>query len=193
MRRDARTRAPLLPAGLVRARAAERTGARPFPRLVELGLLVFFAVVAVYAALLPLAPDSGMMPPDLLYCLVIAWTLRSPKPLPVLLVAGIGLFADLMLSRPMGLGALGLVLASEFMRRRSGRLVGAPFPLEWIAAIVVFALMLAGEQVLLHLVFAVPAGLHDLIGHLVGTAIAYPVAVLALVWGLGLRAGTRTA
>lgn len=79
------------------------------------------------------------------------------------------------------------------MRRRSGRLVGAPFPLEWIAAIVVFTLMLAGEQVLLHLVFAVPAGLHDLIGHLVGTAIAYPVAVLALVWGLGLRAGTRTA
>lgn len=193
MRRDARTRAPLLPAGLVRARAAERTGARPFPRLVELGLLVFFAVVAVYAALLPLAPDSGMMPPDLLYCLVIAWTLRSPKPLPVLLVAGIGLFADLMLGRPIGLGALGLILAAEFMRRRSGRLMGAPFPLEWIAAMVVFTLMLAGEQALLYLVFAAPAGLHDLIGHLIGTVIAYPVAVLALVWGLGLRAGARTA
>ena len=81
----------------------------------------------------------------------------------------------------------------QCLRRRAGRLVGAPFPLEWLAAILVFTLMLAGEQAILHLVFAAPAGLHDLIGHLVGTAIAYPVAVLALVRGLGLRAGTRTA
>lgn len=185
--------ATLLPRALVDARrpGPDRPAGRPFSRTAELILLGGFGIVAIYAALLPLAPDGGMMPPDLLYCLVIAWVLRTPKPLPILLIAGLGLLADILLSRPMGLGAVGLLLSAEFIRRRSGRLIGAPFPLEWAAAILTFALMLVGMQALLHLVFAAPAGPHDLLRHFLGTLMAYPVAVLAIVGGLGLRAGAR--
>jgi len=181
----------LLPRRLVDARAAERPGGRPFSRVAELILVVFFGIVAVYAALLPLAPDAGLVPPDLLYCLVIAWVLRTPKPLPVLLIAGLGLFADVMLSRPPGLGALGLLLAAEFMRGRSGRIVGAPFPVEWAAAVATFGLMLVGASALMHLTFADPPGSRDLFRLFVGTAVAYPAAAVAIVWGLGLRAGAR--
>ena len=177
------------------------TRARATPPWLRRLLLPLFGLVAIYAALIPLAPGSGAVAPDLLYCLVIAWVIRRPASAPIWAVLGLGLFADLMLSRPLGLGALGLLLASEAVRARANLFRGGPFLLEWLAAVLVFALMLAGIAAVMRLSLADAPALTSLLRHLIATALAYPLVVLALVWGLGFtspggaqfgrRAGTR--
>jgi rod shape-determining protein MreD len=164
------------------------TRARRLPIALQQALLLGLGVVSVYAALVPLAPGYGLVPPDLLYCLVVAWTVRSPAAAPLWAVVLLGLFGDLMLSRPPGLGALGLMLAAEALRVRAARFRGAPFVLEWMAAIAAFAAMLAGIDLVLRGTLAQGAGLAALAAHVVATAIAYPLVVAGLAWGLGLRA-----
>jgi rod shape-determining protein MreD len=155
--------------------------------VLRVAFLCGFGTMAVIAALIPLGPGGALVPPDLLFCLVLAWTLRAPDPVPVLVLAGLGLFADALLSRPMGLGALGLLLAAEAMRALGPRLRGVPFPLEWLVAAVLFALVLAGMHVALRLVFAEGPPVVDLLRYLVATALAYPLMAAAVAIGLRRR------
>ena len=159
----------------------------PIPPTLQRVLLLALGVVAVYAALIPLGPGSGLVPPNLLYCLVFAWTVRSPAAVSAPLVLVLGLFADVMLTRPIGLGALGLVLAAEAVRGRTALFRGAPFVLEWLAAVAGFGLVLAASDLVLRLALVRGPGLGPLLAHVVATAIAYPVVVAGLVLGLGLR------
>jgi rod shape-determining protein MreD len=110
------------------------------------------------------------------------------------MILGLGLFGDVMLSRPIGLGALGLLLATETMRANGAVFHGSPFVLEWLAATAAFALSLGGMEVLLRLAFADGPGATALIGYLLSTALAYPLVAAGMAWGLGLRAprGSRT-
>jgi rod shape-determining protein MreD len=158
------------------------------PAFAETALLLGLGIVAVYAALIPLGPGGGVAPPDLLYCLAVAWVIRRPATAPLWLVLLLGLFADVMLSRPIGLGALGLVLATEAFRARRGLLHGLPFVAEWLAAAAAFAVVLGAMQLALVLTFADPPGLAASLGHLLATALAYPLLVAGLALGLNLRA-----
>jgi rod shape-determining protein MreD len=165
------------------------TRGRPgLPGAVETGLLVVLGFVAVQAALIPLELAGGMVAPDLVYGLVVAWVIRRPASTPLWAIVALGLFADLMLSRPVGLGALGLVLVAETFRAQAARFTDVPFPLEWLAAAGGFLVMLAGMQLALELVFADPPAVSSLLRHAVATAIAYPLIVFGLTWCLGLRA-----
>lgn len=170
------------------------TRQRPIPALAQTLLLAVFGVVAIHAALIPLGTGRGLAVPDLLYCLVIAWVIRRPGSAPFWLVLVLGLLGDVLLSRPIGLGALGLLAASEAMRANARLFHGTPFVIEWLAAVAAFALLLAAMQLLLRLAFADAPGLQGLVPHLMATAIAYPVVAAGLVWGLRLRAprGGRT-
>jgi rod shape-determining protein MreD len=161
---------------------------RGLPAPVETALFLGFGMLSVLAAMLPLAPGGGLVAPDLVYGLVVAWVIRRPRTTPIWAVLALGLFADVMLSRPIGLGVLGLLLASEFFRTRAATLHGYPFPVEWLAASLAFALILAAQQVALTLVFAPRPAFATLATHLVATALAYPLVVLGLAWCLRLRA-----
>jgi rod shape-determining protein MreD len=154
---------------------------RGLPLLAERALLPTLGVVAVYAALVPLGPGSGLVPPDLLYCLVVAWVIRRPASAPLWVVLGLGLLADLLLSRPPGLGALGLLLASEAFRANRGVLNGLPFPVEWLAAAAGFAVVLAAMNLALALTLADPPGLAASAQYLLATALAYPLVVAGLL------------
>jgi rod shape-determining protein MreD len=114
----------------------------------------------------------------------MAWTLRAPGSVPIWALVLLGLFADAMLSRPMGLGALGLLLAAEAMRGLLPRLRGLPFPAEWLVASVLFALVLAGMHAALRLVFAEAPPALDLLRYLVATVLAYPLVAAAVAIGL---------
>ena len=160
------------------------------PRFLETAILVGLGVVAVGAALVPLGPGGALVPPDLLFGLVVAWVIRRPATAPLWAVLGLGLFADLLMSRPLGLGALGLVLASEWFRARAGRFQSAPFLLEWLALGLAFSVVLAAMQVALTLVFADGPGLAALARYAVATLLAYPLIVLGLTWCLGLGPAT---
>jgi rod shape-determining protein MreD len=159
------------------------------PLSVEKGLLIGLGVVAVYAALIPL---GGGTPPDLLYCLLVAWTIRRPASAPLWIVVGLGLFGDAMLSRPLGLGALALMLATEAFRANRTLLQGLPFLVEWLAASLVFAATLAGMQVALLLVLAERPNTDASVAYMLTTVLAYPLVVAGLALGLQLRAPGRT-
>jgi rod shape-determining protein MreD len=161
---------------------------RALPPFVEKALFIGLGVVAVEAALIPLGPGSTLVAPDLLYGLTVAWVIRRPAAAPLWAVVALGLFADVMLSRPLGLGALALVLASEWFRLRARRFHGSPFVLEWLAASVAFAAMLAGIEIALALVFADRPGFAAMLRYAITTALAYPLIVLGLAWCLNLRA-----
>ena len=103
----------------------------------------------------------------------------------------LGLFADLMLARPPGLGALGLLLASEIFRAHRGLLNGLPFPVEWLAATAAFAALLAAMQLALVVTLADPPGLVASVRHLLATALAYPLVTAGLAFGLQLRGPRR--
>ena len=115
-------------------------------------MLLGLGFMAVLAVMIPLGPGGELVAPDLLYCLLVAWVVRRPARTPLWAVVALGLFADVMLSRPIGLGALALMLAVEAFRRRALLFHGAPFLLEWAAAVAGFALMLAGMHLALGLV-----------------------------------------
>lgn len=161
---------------------------RRVPLWAQRALLPALGLVAVYSAMIPLAPGGDAVTPDLVYCLVIAWVIRRPASAPIWLVLALGLFADLLLSRPPGLGALGLVLAFETMRVRARAFRGGPFVVEWLAAMLVFAAMLTGISLVLRLTLADAPSLGGLLRHLAATALAYPLVVAGLVRGLGFAA-----
>jgi rod shape-determining protein MreD len=148
-------------------------------------LLPLLGAGLVLATTIPLG--GALVPPDLLYCLLVAWVVRRPARTPLLLVVALGLFADMMLSRPIGLGALGLVLVVETFRQRAILFHSAPFPMEWGVAVGAFAAMLAAMHLALSVVFANSPGLGPLLRLVASTAVAYPLVVLGLGWCLGVR------
>jgi rod shape-determining protein MreD len=161
---------------------------RTIPAVVEPAILLCLGFVAVQAALIPLGPGGRLAAPDLLYCLLIAWVIRRPAQSPLWVVLLLGLFADVMLSRPIGLGALGVLLLTEAFRTRAALFHNAPFAVEWLAATLGFAAMLAAMNLALKLVLAAPPGLTASLHHLLATTLSYPLVVLGLTWCLGLRA-----
>jgi rod shape-determining protein MreD len=164
------------------------TGTRRLPPFAEKLLLVGLGFVSVLAALIPLEPGGEIVAPDLVYALMVGWVIRRPGSTPLWAAPLIGLFADVMLSRPLGLGALGLTFATEAFRTRARLFHGSPFVIEWLAATVGFAIVLAAMQLVLAIVFAHPPGLGPLARHLLVTMLAYPLVVLGLTWCLRLHA-----
>ena len=65
---------------------------RRLPASVEKALLVGLGVVAVVAAMTPLAPGGGMVAPDLLYAVIVAWVIRRPAATPLWAVLALGLY-----------------------------------------------------------------------------------------------------
>ena len=120
------------------------------------------ALTVILAALLPLAPGRIAWPgPDLLTAGTLAWVLRRPEQVPVLTVALVTLAADILLFRPLGLGALIAVVATEVARRQQHRWRAQGFLFEWLRVAILVALMVLAERVIRTL-FLVPVTLAPL-------------------------------
>lgn len=154
------------------------------------GPLLFVALCLLwqFAQLLPLGDAPGRWPgPDLMLCLAIAWTVRRPEDLPVLLLAALFLAADLLLMRPPGLWAALVLMALEALRRRQVRLRGLPITGEIaMAAALITGLTLANWAILTVLMVDRP-GLPDMMARAASTAMAYPLVVALLHYGLDVR------
>lgn len=163
-------------------------GARSLPGPAQGLAIVLLACLCIYASLIPLAPGGSLAPPDLLYCLFAACAFRRRAPSPIWLLAALGLLADLMLSRPVGLGALAFVLSIEALGRASALVRGGPFLLELLAVAFGFALQLAIVSVGMRLSFLDGPSMEVMLRYGAATLLAYPMVCLALVWGVGVRA-----
>jgi rod shape-determining protein MreD len=153
-------------------------------RLLYLGLIA----ILLFLRILPLtALPPGIPGPDLALGLTMAWVLRRPDYVPVVLIAAVVLLEDLLFMRPPGLWALIVVLGTEFLRRREVMTRDLPFVLEWVLiGAVLFAMIFANRLVLqVFLVPQTPLWLVLIQG--LTTLAAYPAVVFLTRHVLGLH------
>ncbi len=141
-------------------------------------LFVGLALMMLFLRLLPLRSEAGDMPgPDLLLCVIFAWTMRRPDYLPALLIAAVVLLEDLVLMRPPGLWAALVVIASEFIRGRVALTRELNFGVEWLLV----AGLMVGLMVVNRMIFALfllpQANFGYALLQVVMSMIAYPVVV----------------
>ena len=151
-------------------------------------LFLAVAVLLIFWKLLPMNDSAGHLPgPDILLCMIFAWTVRRPDYLPVLMIAGVVLTEDMLLMRPPGLWTALVILGSEVIRSRVVLTRELSFGVEWL---LVAALMLA-MFVIYRLAFVLTFVPQPVLGFaLVQTLwsiMAYPVVVAVSRYGLDLH------
>jgi rod shape-determining protein MreD len=151
-------------------------------------LYLAIALFVVFLRILPLDLSAGRWPgPDLLIVVAFAWVLRRPDYVPVLLVAGVLLAADMLFLRPPGLWTALGVIGLEFLRSREQLSRDLPFMFEWaMVAIVLLAMTIAYRVILLVFVVGQPSFGLSLI-ELFATVLSYPFVVVVSRWVFGVR------
>ncbi|MFT5797445.1 MAG: rod shape-determining protein MreD [Candidatus Azotimanducaceae bacterium] len=149
---------------------------------------IVLALVALFMHLLPLStlPSAWAMP-DLLVGFALAWSVRRPDYVPVLLLAIMLLLSDLLLQRPPGLWALLILLCCENLKLRAHSLRAANFAVEWatVAALILGA-MLGYRVILAVLLVERPSlGLHLI--ETTMTILSYPFIVFITHAFMGVR------
>ncbi|TDL89118.1 rod shape-determining protein MreD [Meridianimarinicoccus aquatilis] len=146
------------------------------------------AALVVLIKLLPLNTGPRMWPaPDLLLCLVLAWVVRRPDLLPLLLVAALLFVADMMLMRPPGLWSGLVVLATEWLRRRQRPLRAMPFAVECAMIGGIIATLIVVHWAVLAVLFVQQPTLGQQLLQVPLTILAYLPVVALLHFGLGVR------
>ncbi|MBB5516728.1 rod shape-determining protein MreD [Rubricella aquisinus] len=152
-------------------------------------VLTTLAALLLAVSLMPLRPaTSGFAVPDLVLCLACAWALRHPQSAPMILMFAIGLIADLMLGRPVGLGALTLLLITEVLRRQPA---GVPFLLEWVFVSLLILLGSLAQLGVLMITFAARPDTMMVLINAVVTALCYPLLAGAVRAALRIGRGRR--
>lgn len=145
------------------------------------------SVVLMFIAILPLDHVPGSLPgPDMLLAVTCLWVIRKPEHAPVWLVAAVFLLADLLLTRPPGLGAAAVVLVTEYLRRRSSLTTEVSFMMEWAVAGSMMAIVMVGTATVLVILGSPAPGIGLLLVRLLGTVLIYPLVagVARLIFGI---------
>ena len=153
-------------------------------RLLFVGLALFL----LFARLLPLGSEAGDLPgPDLLLCLIFAWTMRRPDYLPALLIAAVVLLEDMILLRPPGLWTALVVVASEFIQGRVALTRELSFGVEWLlVAGLMVGLLLAYRMVFMLVLLPQPNFGFALV-QVIWSVLCYPLVVLLSRYVLDLH------
>jgi rod shape-determining protein MreD len=116
------------------------------------------------------------------FLVVAYWSLRRPEAAGLLAVFALGLARDLLTDTPPGLGALSLVLASEYLKAMGPVLARWRFVAEWFIVVMALALALALQWLTVLLLLAHPPYLSDLGLQWLASVALYPVLALVLRW-----------
>ena len=152
--------------------------------------LLFLAVAAllIFLRLLPLQTLAGHLPgPNLLLCLIFAWTVRRPEYLPVLMIAGVVLLEDMLLMRPPGLWTGLVILASEFIRSRVALTRELNFGVEWLLVGGLMMAMFVAYRIILVLAMLPQPAFGFALVQIIWSVIAYPAVVAVSRYGLDLH------
>lgn len=171
-------------------------------RLVGYRALYVVAVLAVAVVLLlPLGEGAGRLPgPDVIVALTIAWAMRQPGHVPIVILAATLLVADLLLMRPPGLIAVIIVLAVEVIRAREESWRDLQFMADWAVAGALIAAIFVVNAICLAIFLVPQPSLGQTLIRLVLTVMIYPAAMGAVLYIFGVRhvsgrpgtAGART-
>lgn len=153
-------------------------------------VFIGMALLILVSNLLPLQTVPRLWAgPDLLFCLAMAWSVRRPDFVPLGLLAGVFLLADLLLSRPPGLAAALMLIACFDLQTRKRKLRDSGFLAEWLrAAALIVLVMVAGRIVQTILIIPLPS-LSLTLFQTVATLLAYPVVVAISAIFFGVRVG----
>lgn len=154
----------------------------------EIIMFIVCGFVAIGVSILPmsLTPSSSAFP-DLLFPVVIAWVIRHPTTAPIFLVVMLGILADVMMMRPIGLWALMLLMSSEAIRLAERTFRDIPFLLEWFYVGALFTILMLLQNLLLFISFSSLYDAGDIVIHIVFSVAFYPLIVLVLRWMVGIR------
>ena len=157
-------------------------------------LFVVLALVFMFFRLLPLGEvidpcgpeDTGcrlvawfshMPGPDLLLCIIFAWTMRRPDYLPVLLIAAVVLLEDLIVLRPPGLWTGLVVLVSEIIRSRVALTRELNYGVEWLLVSAMMVVLLIVYRLAFGLVLLPQPPFGFAMVQIVWSILCYPVVV----------------
>ncbi len=153
-------------------------------------LLAGLAAIVIPMIPMGLAANSPAFP-DLLFAVMVAWTIRQPSATPMFLVAFLALLGDALLLRPIGLWAVMLLLGVEAVRLVQRSFRDMPFLLEWAYVAGLFVVLNLLQSLVMLVTFMPQYGLATLFWHVLRTVAIYPLVVLVLRWGLGVRQQRR--
>ncbi len=123
--------------------------------------------------------------PDLMVAITFVWLMRRPERLPTPLVAAVFFIADILLMRPIGLWAMLMVLATEFLRNRHRSVREHAFIVEWaLVSGVLFAAALVNAT-MIWVVFLEAIPLDRAMIHAASTMLAYPLVAATARLALG--------
>lgn len=146
------------------------------------------SVGLIFLAILPLDHVPGALPgPDVLLAVTYLWVIRRPDLAPVWLVAAIFLLADLMLTRPPGLGAAAVVMTTEYLRRRTSLTTEVSFIMEWAVAGSMMAIVMIGTSAVLVVVGSTAPSVGLLLVKLLETVLIYPGVVVVSRFIFGIK------
>ena len=159
-----------------------------FQRYAHWALFVVFALVFMFLDALPFNLGGTSWPgPQLLVLMAIAWVLRRPDYVPIVLFGLLALMADMFQLRPPGLMAGLLVVMLEFLRTRHGAAREWPFVLEWAFVAMLLAIVLVANRLLLGMFAVTQPALGIDVQQFLSSIAAYPAIVGLSVWALGIR------
>lgn len=152
------------------------------------GVFVVLALFVLFVRLLPLGTEAGSLPgPDLLLCVMLAWVMRRPDYLPVLMITGLVFLEDIVLMRPLGLWTALVVLATEFLRSRAALTRELSFAVEWMLIAGLMVGLLLAYRTVFAIAFVPQAGFGFAMTQTLWSILCYPVVVMASRLILDLR------
>lgn len=152
------------------------------------GIFVGLALFVLFVRLLPLGTEAGNLPgPDLPLCVMLAWVMRRPDYLPVLMIAGLVFLEDIVLMRPLGLWTALVVLATEFLRSRAALTRELSFAVEWMLIAGLMVALLLAYRMVFAIAFVPQAGFGFAMTQTLWSILCYPFVVMASRLILDLR------
>ncbi len=158
-------------------------------RWYEVFLFTVLGLVSIGLPIMPMGLTADSIPfPDLMFCLFAAWIVRRPETAPMVLVAGLGILADAMMMRPIGLWALMLLVGTEGLRISERAFRDIPFALEWAYVSGLLIILTILQNVILLVSFADVYDFSTMMWHVLRTIAIYPLVVAVLHWIFRIRA-----
>ena len=151
-------------------------------------LYVLAVLLVVLLLVLPIGTGGGRLPgPDIIVALTVAWAMRQPDHVPVVILAATLLMADLMLMRPPGLLAAIVVVAVEVIRARQDTWRDLPFLAEWAIAATLLAAVTMIYSICQAVFFVPQPPLGQTLIRLILTVLVYPAVLAAILYVFGVR------
>lgn len=152
------------------------------------GIFLGLALLLLFVRLLPLGTIPGRLPgPDLILCVMLAWVMRRPDYLPVLMIAAIVFLEDVMLMRPLGLWTALVILATEFLRSRAALTRELSFAVEWMLIAGLMVGLLLAYRLFFAVSFLPQPGFGFALTQTIWSILCYPLVVVASRLILDLR------